>query len=234
MPKIKGVLFDLDGTLIDTLEAYTRAFNQGIKKFDLEPISQEKLASFLNRALGLESILRELFPSHFEKLEARLKCLTEIAKAYRAEVEDEKVSLKPGTREVLPKLKEMGLKIGVVTGRTTSGELKWAELHWLNIARFIDSIVTGADAPRKPSPDGVVKCANEIGLSPEECVLVGDSQADIITGKAAGIMTIAIPTGVAKEELLFQEGPTAIIRSLAELPSLIRNLNQEQGKLKKL
>jgi HAD superfamily hydrolase (TIGR01509 family) len=234
MPKIKGVLFDLDGTLIDTLEAYTRAFNQGIKKFDLEPISEEKLASFLNRALGLESILRELFPSHFEKPEIRLQCLTEIAKAYRTEVEQRKVSLKPGTREVLSKLKEMGLKIGIVTGRTTSGELKWAELHWLNIAHFIDSIVTGADAPRKPSPDGAVKCANEIGLSPEECVLVGDSQADIITGKAAGIITIAIPTGVAKEELLSQEGPTAIISSLAELPSLIRNLNQEQGELKKL
>ena len=224
MPRIKGVIFDLDGTLIDTLETYTRAFNQGIAKFDLEPISEEKLASFLNRALGLEYILRELFPSHFEEPEARSRCLLEILKAYISELEKGKVPLKPGVREVLPALKGMGLKIGIVTGRTTSGEQKWAELRQLNIAHFIDSIVTGAEAPRKPSPEGVGKCAKEMGLSSEECVLVGDSQADIITGKAAGIMTIAIPTGVAKEELLSKESPTAIISSLAELPSLIGSL----------
>ena len=224
MPKIKGVIFDLDGTLIDTLEAFTRAFNQGIATFELEPTSEETLASLLNKALGLEYILLELFPSHFEEPEARSRCLMEILEVYIAELERDKIPLKPGVREVLPALKGMGLKIGIVTGRTTSGEQKWVELQRLNIAKFIDSMVTAAEAPRKPSPDGVVKCAEEMGLSPKECVLVGDSQSDIVTGKAAGIMTIAIPTGVAKEELLSKEEPTAIISSLAELPALIADL----------
>jgi HAD superfamily hydrolase (TIGR01509 family) len=227
MPKIKGVIFDLDGTLIDTLEAFTRAFNRGIEKFDPETISEEKLADFLNRALRLEHILLELFPSTFEEPEVRSQCLAEILKSYITELEQDKVFLNPGVGEVLPVLKAMGLKIGIVTGRTTSGEQKWTELHRLNIAHFIDSMVTAAEAPRKPAPDGISKCSKEMGLSPDECVLVGDSQADIITGKAAGSITIAIPTGVAKEELLSEESPTAIISSLAELPSLIERLNQK-------
>ena len=222
MGKIKGVIFDLDGTLIDTLAAYTQAFNRGTSKFGLEPIAKEKLATFLNRAKGLENILLELFPSPFADREKRLRCMEEIRDAY-IEIEKE-VPLKPGVAEVLPLLKEMGFKIGIVTARTTFADYKWVELRRLGIAPFIEAMVTGAEAQRKPSPDGVIKCTKELGLSPQDCVLVGDSQADIIAGKAAGTTTIAIPSGVAREEILFQEGPSIIINSLNELPSLLSRL----------
>ena len=220
MRKIKGVIFDLDGTLIDTLEGYIEAFNRGIKGFGLEPISKEKLATFLNKALGLESILMELFPTTFQEKETRSQCLAEIVKAY-LELEKTTVSLKPGVREVLSQLREIGLKVGIVTGRTTSGETKWLEVRRLGIDQFIDSIVTGAEAPRKPAPGGIIKCAQQLGLSPAECVAVGDSQADIITGKAAGAITIAITSGVATKEALAEERPDYIISSLAQLPSQI-------------
>ncbi len=219
MPKIKGVIFDLDGTLIDTLETYIQAFNRGIGRFNLEPITKEKLAAFLNRDLGLENILLELFPSLFEEREARLQCFEEIRSAY-LELEKENVLLKPGVDEVLPLLKGMGIKIGIVTGRTTSGQDKWIELSRLGIDSFIDAMVTGAEAERKPSPEGLLKCARELGLSLEDCVMIGDSQADIITGRAAGVVTLAIASGVAREELLSKEHPTAIINSLTELSSL--------------
>ncbi len=227
MPKIKGVIFDLDGTLIDSLETYTQAFNQGIGKFGLGPVTNEELATLLNRALGLEDILLELFPSKLEDKEARLHCMKEMRNAY-VKLEGENVLLKPGAVEVLPLLSKMGLKIGIVTARTTSGERKWAELRRLNIDQFIDVMVTAAEAKRKPSPEGVIKCAKELGLSPEECVLVGDSQADLIAGRAAGTMTIAITSGVAKEELLSKETPLVIINNLAELPSILGSLVREK------
>jgi len=221
--KIKGVIFDLDGTLIDTHETYTRAFNQGILRFNLAPISKEKLATFLNRALPLEKILLELFPIPFEEKEVQFKCLGEIQKAY-TDLERENVPLKPGVEEVLPKLREMGLKIGIVTARTTSGETKWRELRRLGINHFIDAMVTGAEAERKPATGSLMECIRQLGLSPAECVLVGDSQADIITGKAAGVTTIALPTGVATVENLSQENPAAIINNLTELPRYISQL----------
>jgi HAD superfamily hydrolase (TIGR01509 family) len=225
-PKIKGVIFDLDGTLIDTLETYTRAFNQGIAGFNLAPISKETLATFLNRALPLEKILLELFPIPFEEKEVRLVCLGEIQKAYTA-LEKENVLLKPGVKEILPKLREMGLKIGIVTARMTSGEIKWRELRRLGINHFIDAMVTGAEAERKPATGSLMECIRQLGLFPAECVSVGDSRADIITGKAAGVITIALPTGVATREDLCQENPEAIIDNLTELTRYISELSSE-------
>jgi phosphoglycolate phosphatase len=219
MKEIKGVIFDLDGTLIDSLETYTRAFNRGAAKFNLSLISKEELATFLNRALGMRKILAEQYP--FLSEETIAECNDEIVKVY-LDLYKEGVILKPGVKEVLSQLKGMGLRMGIVTGRTTSGEEKWLELRRLGIEQFIEVIITGADAPRKPAPDGIIKCLQEMGLSPEECVFVGDSQADIITGKGAGIVTIAIPTGVAREEILSQEGPEVIINNLTELPFQIR------------
>lgn len=223
MGKIKGVIFDLDGTLIDSLETYIQALNQGIQRFNLAPVSKEELASLLNKAVPLEQIIQQLFPTQFKDREERLDCIKEIVKAYQKL--EQNVSLKPGAAQVLSSLKEMGLKVGIVTGRTTSGEQKWLELRRLNIDQFIDVVITGADAERKPAPEGIIKCAQELGLSTEECVFVGDAQSDIITGKAAGVMTIAISTGVAQEGTLSQERPDAIVDSLAELLSQIRNLS---------
>ncbi len=223
-PKIKGVIFDLDGTLIDTLETYTRAFNQGIAGFNLASVSKETLATFLNRALPLDKILVELFPIPFEKKAIRLECLGEIQKAYTA-LEKENVILKPGVEEILPKLREMGLKIGIVTARTTSGETKWRELRRLGINHFIDAMVTGAEAERKPATGSLMECIRQLGLSPAECISVGDSRTDIITGKAAGVITIALPTGVATREDLCQENPAAIIDNLTELTRYVSELS---------
>ena len=223
MEKIKGVIFDLDGTLIDTLEAYTQAVNQGIGKFNLKPVSIEKLADFLNRGLTLEKTLLELFPTTFEKKEARLQCLEEVITVYRYLVK-ESVSLMPGAEETLPRLREMGLKIGIVTARTTTGERKWLELRHLGIDHYIDAIVTGGEAERKPATGSLMECLKILGLSPTECVMVGDSQADILAGKAAGVMTIALPTGVASRETLSKDNPEAIIDSLADLTAYISTL----------
>lgn len=223
MEKIKGVIFDLDGTLIDTLEAYARAFNQGIEKFGLKPVSEEKLAFFLNWGLPLEKILLEISPTTFRKDGPRLQCLEEIGKAY-SELEEENVILKPGVEEVLPGLREMGLKIGIVTGRMTSGELKWRELRRLGVDHYIDAMVTGAEAERKPAIGSLMECIKMLGLSPKDCVLVGDSQADILTGKAAGVMTVALPTGVASRETLSKDNPAVILDSLADLTGYISTL----------
>ena len=221
MTKIKGVIFDLDGTLIDSLETYTRALNHGIEKLNLGPISKEEMATFLNRGLGIRSILSELYP--FLEKEAIAQCNEEMTKAY-LELEEEGVPLKPGVEDVLPQLEGMGLKMGIVTGRLTSGEMKWLELRRLNIDGFIQAMVTAAEAPRKPAPDGVIKCVEELGLSPEECVLVGDSQVDIISGKGAGMRTIAVCGGVVDVESLASENPDVIISNLSELPSKINEL----------
>jgi HAD superfamily hydrolase (TIGR01509 family) len=222
---IKGVIFDLDQTLIDSLQAFTEAFNRGIKRFGLDPVAQEKLASFLDRGWRMGTMLLDSFPSAFNKEEARKECEDEIRKAY-LELETEKVVLKPGVRRTLRSLKEGGIKIGIVTGRMSKGDGKWLELRRLNIHQHVDVMVTAAEAPAKPAPDGLILCVKRLGLSAGECVYVGDSRLDIRAGKKAGLLTVGIRTGVAGKELLIQEGADYIAGEVSELLHYLSELHK--------
>jgi len=213
---IKGVIFDLDETIISSIEAYTEAFNRGTKDFGLEPVTVEIVARFLDEGYRLSKMLLELFPSVFQDDRKRQLCEDRIRKAY-GELEPQRVLLKPDVKPTLRSLKKQGCKIGIVTGRMTKGENKWRELNRLNIRHFIDAMVTAAEAPAKPAPDGLIKCVKELGLFTKECVFVGDSRIDVIAGKAAEVRTIAIYAGVANKELLTEQRPDCVLPDLSSL-----------------
>ena len=227
LQEIKGVIFDLDGTLIDSLGAYTEAFNRGVRIFRLEPVTPEQIARFLDEGLRLSQMLLELFPSVFEEEGKRGACENEIRRAY-VELEPKGVVLKPGVKRTLQSLKDRGIKIGIVTGRKSKGERKWLEIRRLTIRRFIDAMVTGAEAPAKPSPDGVIRCIQELGLSAEECLFVGDSRIDVIAGKRAGVRTLAVHSGVAGKELLAEQKPDCILANLDSLSSYLGELQKTE------
>ncbi|NIS60477.1 MAG: HAD hydrolase-like protein, partial [Proteobacteria bacterium] len=148
-PKIKGVIFDLDQTIIDSLGALTEAFNTGTREFGMEPVTGERIAHFLDEGLRLGEMLLELYPSVFAEDGNRQACGDVIREAY-FELEPQKVLLKPGVKQTLQSLKQRGVKIGIVTGRKSQGERKWLELRRLNINQFVDVMVTGAEARAKP------------------------------------------------------------------------------------
>jgi phosphoglycolate phosphatase len=221
--KIKGAIFDLDQTLIDSLQAFTEAFNRGIKPFGLDPVDREMVASFLDNGWRMDKMLSEAFPSVFLEEEIRKQCQDEIRKAY-LELEPKKVILKSGAEQTLRALREKRVKIGIVTGRITKGDGKWLELRRLNIHQYIDAMVTAAEAPAKPAPDGLISCAKALGLLTEECVYVGDSRLDIRAGKKAGLLTAGIVTGVAGKESLIKEGPDFILGEVSELLNYLNEL----------
>ncbi len=83
---------------------------------------------------------------------------------------------------------------------------------------MVDAVVTAGETRPKPDPASLLKCALDLNLSLDECVFVGDSRADIIAARSAGVTSIAIPTGVASRQDLAEEQPHYIIDSLAMLP----------------
>jgi HAD superfamily hydrolase (TIGR01509 family) len=232
--EIKGVIFDLDQTLIDSLGAFTEAFNRGVKRFGLAPVAQESLASFLDKGWRMGKMLLEAFPSVFNEEGARKACEDEIRKAY-LKLEPENVVLKSGVRRTLSSLKEKGIKIGIVTGRMSRGDGKWRELRRLNIHQYVDAMVTAAEAPAKPAPDGLILCVNALGLEAENCVYIGDSRLDVRAGKKAGLLTVGIQNGVAGKELLAEEGPDYMVDEISELlshlPELHNNGETRHGRI---
>jgi len=222
MAQIKGIIFDLDGTLIDSLVAYRMAFDHSVERYNLKPIDIRELNDFLNQFLSLEEVLKKLYPS------LNPEDIQEFMLGMRNEfiaLSKDYITLKPHAREVLLSLKDQGMKIGIATGRMSKGDGKWRELKNLKIDSLIDIVVTAGETKPKPDPASLIKCAEELGLSMDKCVFVGDSRADVIAGRSAGILVMAVPTGVASRDQLIKEMPDFLLDCLSQVPTYIKSIS---------
>ncbi|MBI4321664.1 MAG: HAD family hydrolase [Chloroflexi bacterium] len=220
--QIKGIIFDMDGTLLDSLGAYQQAFNDGVGRCGLGPATVESLAEKLNEGLNLEGVIVSLYPGHDDP-SFLTACRQEIIAAFR-QVNDGVLPVLPGARETLAVLSSNGLKLGVATGRTQPPDQVQRLLDAVGIGHFFEAIVTTAEVrERKPAPDAIFECARRLDLPPAECLVVGDSVADVDAGKAAGATVVGVLTGVANEARLAARGPAAIVGDLRELLALVEN-----------
>ena len=216
---VKGIIFDFDETLVDSLETYWQVFCCVARRFNLPAPKQEELAARLKEGFGLLEIISQIYPT-LDK-EAILNCAGEMREAARDVVKEFPVTIKPGAKELLGSLKMKGMKIGLVTGRVFSSEQIWTELEELGIAQFFDAVVTGSDQPRKPAPDGIIACLEKLNLSPEDAVFVGDAKSDLIAGKRAGVRVIILSDGSAVSETFTSESPDMVIDNIAQLVTFL-------------
>ncbi len=212
---IKGVIFDLDGTMLDSIDAFWWAFNAAVVTFKLEPVAKERLLGLMNQGASLAEILSDIYPVlRTEPVSLKVQeIMAKIKEEFLAHSKDE-VGLTSGAQELFSLLRLKGIKMGIVTSRAVAPEKQWHELRKLRVAYFIDAIVTGAEIPRKPAPDAIIECLKQLALLPEECIFVGDSQADMRAAKAAGVKSMAITTGVGGMEGLSAESPDFIFDNL--------------------
>jgi pyrophosphatase PpaX len=176
----RAVLFDRDGTLFDSLPVILRSFNYAVEPFVQKPVlDAEWIAAFgpaepevLAKFAG-EQHKREAFHRFYHYYQEHFS----------------EISLFPGAREMLQRLAETKAKIGLFTG---AGETSTQFcLSKEKILYLFDVLVTGDQVEHpKPHPEGVWKAMNSIGAKPSETVLVGDSDADMEAGRAAGVTTI--------------------------------------------
>lgn len=207
---LKGVVFDLDGTLVDTVDLHVQTWVEACRELGVE-VDEVYVRGLVG--LSAEDIAKRLVSDYSEALRlARLK-----RKIYLARVSE--VKLFPEVPEVLEELKRIyGLRIAVAS--STNVETIVAVLKAKNIINFFDSFV-GSDVVNKgkPEPDMFIEALNRIRVKPHESLIVGDTEYDIIPANLIGAISVLICRNECKD---VTAKPRYIIRNLRELIDIIK------------
>jgi pyrophosphatase PpaX len=179
------VLFDLDGTLIDSTPMILASFQHATKVVLGEAVPDEEIFAIVGGPT-LEAQMRSFSPDHVEEL-------VTVYRAHNTPLHDH-LELCAGMGEVLATLKDEGRQLGIVTSkRRMTAQLA---LDHLGIEHFFDTIVTSDEtATHKPSPEPVQLALTRLGAAPGDAVYVGDSPYDVGAARAAGVFSIAVSWG---------------------------------------
>jgi phosphoglycolate phosphatase len=223
--KIRGIIFDIDGTLVDTFPAFTSVFNKGISRFDLRPVSQQFLTQSVRKGATLEDLLRMIFPLPTDALLIE-RCKGEILQHFLT-IEASEVKPFPGIQELFGHLQDRGIKIGIATGRMSMPEKEWDRFKGFGLAKFIDSIVTSREvARRKPAPDAIAACAKRMNVPIEACLVVGDTEDDVIAARKAGGIPVAMLAREDHLDMSESEQPEFIFANLIEFTLFLEKQEQ--------
>lgn len=209
MSKIKAVLFDFDGTIMDTntiiLESWEHTFNTVLGR---DPVHEEIVATF---GEPLDITMAKMFPDRDTNE------MVEIYRSYQRNIYKDAITMFPGTREVIHALKEKGYKVAIVTSRfwksTRTG------LYKFDISDMFDAVVSAEDTNiHKPDPTPILLCLEKLGISAEEAIMVGDSKFDILCARNAGVRSVLVSWTISvNEEQRRELAPDYYITDAAQL-----------------
>jgi len=213
---IKGVIFDVDGTIADSVGFFYEIALEVLSIAGVPPVEKERVYALMR--VGDNSPLEKLFPPDYPDAVRTMKRIFDDRMAeWMRRYHDETIAI-PGSIELLHDLHACGFRLGIATssGRALPFLDRWG------VRQLFDGIVGREDVEiRKPHPEPVLKCLGHLGLAPQETVYIGDSPIDIQAGKAAGSYTIGVLTGTSPQHILHLESPDHILPSVAGLSSIL-------------
>ncbi len=215
--KARAVLFDIDGTMVDSIDAYHEVARRAAEPFGLKITAQH-----VRQALATGSnFWKGIVPDETQDCDAIRKQLTAHAVREWPAVLRDHCRLFEGLLHTLDALKKAGMMLGIVSGaRPEVLELLQTE----KVLDRFDAVLLGADvSKRKPHPEGLLKCVEKLGVAPQEAIYVGDTQVDILASRAAGVQSIGVLTGAADCATLTACWPDRLAASHSRLPALIHS-----------
>lgn len=210
----KACIFDLDGTLTDSLDSLTYSVNETLKELGQPVITDEQCRNFVGNGARclIEKALIATGDTHLAKIEEAMRVYG------RVFGENCTYHVKPyeGIQEMLKALKDAGIRIAVVSNKPHRQSVN--VVHAIFGEDVFDRIQGQCDEyPRKPDPTAVLEVLKEFEVNPAEGIYIGDSEVDMKTGKAAGMLTIGVNWGFRTKELLEESGADATIDHAEEL-----------------
>jgi phosphoglycolate phosphatase len=213
----RAILFDLDGTLVDSRADIAVAANHALRAAGRAPLSTETLAGFVGD--GARALLARAFgvppdaPELAQHVERWRTCYLANPVAH--------TTWMPGAREAIDALRARSIAIAVVTNKDRV--VTSAILRALGVEDRVDAVWGGDDGPLKPAPDGPIAMMRALGVAPGETWMVGDGPQDIGAARAAGCPSVALLGGFTAEARLREAGPDVVIASMAELVALVEH-----------
>ncbi|WP_298961956.1 HAD-IA family hydrolase [uncultured Roseibium sp.] len=208
------ILFDVDGTLVDSQNTIFHGLKVGFAAVDLPMPDRKTALSIVGRSLE-EAFLDLVGTTHADKVPAMAAAYRE-AKVSRRSQGLDLDPLYPGARKAIDQLHAReDFLLGIATGKAMRGVRHMFDSHDLH-GRFV-TIQTADTSPSKPHPDMVLRAIAETGVEPENTVMLGDTGFDMAMAKAAGAHAIGVTWGYHDHSRLVEEGADQIIQNFEEL-----------------
>jgi phosphoglycolate phosphatase len=216
MNSVNCLLFDLDGTIIDSRSDLARSVNLTLNDLDRPALDETDIAAFVGDGVWvlIRRCLQAADPEHQDPGPELHRRALELLRKHYSEQMLVQTHLYPNVRETLANFDAK--KIALVTSK----ECDFARelLEHFSLMAYFDCIIGGDTLPeRKPDPKPVLEAVRRLGGSPERAVMVGDSENDVIAGKSAGAQTCAVTYGFRTREQLLVTGPDVVIDSFDQL-----------------
>ncbi len=218
---IKGVLFDLDGTLLDTLEDLYRSVNAALAACGFSERTRMEVRSFVGN--GVRNLMARSVPDGEENPKFE-ECFQKFREHYAVHLNDHTAPYE-GIMELLAELKKKEIPTAVVSNKSDAAV---KELCREKFGELVPLAIGESERVRKkPAPDTVIEAAAGIGVSLKDCVYVGDSEVDLATAENAGIPCISVSWGFRDRELLESLGAKTLLDTVAELRDCLLRMAAE-------
>lgn len=214
----KACIFDLDGTLTDTLESLTFSVNETLKEMNLSEITEEQCRLFVGNGARflMEKAVSVSGVEHLNRLD---EAMERYGRIFDANCTYHVIPY-PGVLPMLEEMSRKGIALAVLSNKSHRQAVHVVE-EIFGKDRFQWIQGQKDNVPRKPDPTAALQIAEELGASPEETIYIGDSEVDVATGTAAGMLTIGVSWGFRERHVLEDAGAEHIADSPQEIMKLI-------------
>lgn len=212
-----AVIFDLDGTLLDTLTDLTNSANATARKYGFEEHSREEICSFVGN--GIRNLIRRILPGGEDN-----PLIDEVEKSFREHYGRhclDETEPYPGIMALLDYLKKEGCRTAIVSNKADFAVKKLKDVYFGELIEVAVGEREGVS--RKPAPDAVWEALRELGTDCSRAVYVGDSDVDILTARNAGMDSILVSWGFRSREFLLEHGaqPERIASNVNEVKDML-------------
>jgi len=214
---IKGIIFDLDGTLVNSLPGLTMALNRSLTEVNLSVLSQDSVQQKVGH--GMKELVRKALQEQNQDLHLWDHCFQRMVSHYQ-ECWDQGMVVYPGISDLLVSMQRKKMDMAVNTNKEEGLALEVVQ-RFIPFGKETAVIGRSEDRPKKPDPQGVLELLNTLELNAQEVIYVGDSDVDIQTAKNASIPSVAVTWGFRSAGEIKRCNPDLLVNHPRDIEAIL-------------